>query len=105
MLQQRQPMRPWRELQRRSMRRMWTSACFAMSIIHMRRRSASSRRPSRRAKSLVPQYPLPPQQRQVVKLLPVGKRIHIREKVLADKVTQKTIGLRMQQREGFSALR
>ena len=48
--------------------------------------------------SLVPQYPLPPQQRQVVSLLPVMHRIHVREAVLADKRSQRSIELQLEAR-------
>ena len=48
--------------------------------------------------SLVPVYPLPPQHRQLVTHLPVMRRIHVREAVLADKRLQKLAGIQHEAR-------
>jgi hypothetical protein len=50
-----------------------------------RRRAAEA---SKAAQELVPSWPLPPQQRQVVSMLPVMRRMAVREAVLADKMRQ-----------------
>ena len=48
---------------------------------------------SRQCEDLVPVFPLPPQQKAAVALLPVMRRIHVREAVLADKRSQHRWGL------------
>ena len=52
----------------------------------------------RESETLVPQYPLPPQQRRVVSMLPVMRRIHVREALLADKRRQHSHGLQLEAR-------
>ena len=61
----------------------------------VRRRAAEALEASA---DVVPQYPLPPAQKEVVSLLPVMHRIHVREALLADKRRQHTVGLQMEAR-------